>query len=58
MTFRQRREQINKMTLFVKDRPDYDELDRTSSSGSRWVNHKLDLRAEYDNYEMKEAQNE
>ena len=54
MTFREKRKQIKKMTLFVKDRPDYNELDRTSSSGSRWANHKQDLRSDYDNYEMKE----
>lgn len=54
MNFKQRRKQIKRMTLLVKDRPDYDKLDKTSTSGSRWTNHKLDLRAKYDNYEMKE----
>lgn len=57
MTFRQRKKQIKKMTLFVKNRPDYDKSDRTQSSGSRWRKHKLDLRNDYDNYQMKEATN-
>ena len=55
MTFRQRRKQIKKMTLFVKDRVDYDELDRSSSSKNRWRKHKQDLRSDYDNYQIKEA---
>ncbi len=56
MTFRQRRKQIKKMTLFVKDRRfDYNEFDRTSSSSKeRWRKHIQDLRSDYDNYEMKE----
>lgn len=58
MTFRQRRKQIKKMTLFVKDRPDYNELDRTSSSSKeRWRKHIQDLRVGYDNYQIKEATN-
>ncbi len=55
MTFRQRKKQIKKMTLFVKDRPDYNELDRTLSSKERWRKHKQDLRSGYDNYEIKEG---
>ena len=54
MNFKQRKKQIKRTTLLVKDRPDYDELDKTSTSNSRWTKHKLDLRVEYDNYEIKE----
>ena len=49
MNLRHKRKQIKKMTLFVKNRSDYHELDRSSSSKSRWINHKRDLRADYDN---------
>ena len=54
MNLRQIRKQIKKMTLFVKNRSDYNELDRTSSSKSRWINHKRELRADYDNYCIKD----